>query len=184
MPTITCSQCQKSTYKRPRDIKKSKSGKLYCSLACCGLDHRNEERFCAVCSAPLLGWKRRVTCGSKCEGIRRQGKRYRLTYKTPAVRRNMLMEKRGPRCERCGYDEHLEILVTHHIVERANGGTDDWDNLELLCPNCHSLHHWGKSDKIKSQGRVPESGLSGTPGKRVYTERCTQGSNPCPTAPM
>ncbi len=45
-------------------------------------------------------------------------------------------------CERCGYDNYT-ILQIHHIVERHKGGTDDLSNLELLCSNCHMVHHHG-----------------------------------------
>lgn len=149
MPTILCSRCDKPTYKRPRDIAASKSGKLYCSLSCCGLDNRNVKRFCAVCDKPLVSWARRVTCSPKCEGVRRRDTRYvRSGNKTAATRRQGLISKRGSQCERCGYSDVPEILVSHHVIRRADGGSDDWDNLELLCPNCHSLHHLLESDKV------------------------------------
>lgn len=43
------------------------------------------------------------------------------------------------KCEKCGYNEHLEILGIHHIDRNHNNNA--LDNLIVLCPNCHSLEH-------------------------------------------
>jgi len=45
------------------------------------------------------------------------------------------------KCQVCGYNEFIDILEVHHIIERCNGGTDDNGNLILLCPNCHRKAH-------------------------------------------
>jgi 5-methylcytosine-specific restriction protein A len=29
-----------------------------------------------------------------------------------------------------------------HITPKADGGTDDWDNLQSLCKSCHSKKTW------------------------------------------
>jgi 5-methylcytosine-specific restriction endonuclease McrA len=42
-------------------------------------------------------------------------------------------------CNRCGYQEHPEILQAHHIDH--NRSNNDIKNLEMLCPNCHALEH-------------------------------------------
>ena len=42
----------------------------------------------------------------------------------------------GGRCAACGFDEVIEV---HHIIPKHLGGTDDQDNLIILCPNHHSL---------------------------------------------
>lgn len=50
---------------------------------------------------------------------------YRLAY-----------EKYNGKCAVCGFDEIVEI---HHIIPRYLKGTNDLDNLILLCPNHHAL---------------------------------------------
>lgn len=40
------------------------------------------------------------------------------------------------KCIVCGFDEITEV---HHIVPQSHGGTDEPDNLVLLCPNHHAL---------------------------------------------
>lgn len=51
------------------------------------------------------------------------------------------MNKRGMlfRCERCGYDKEMRILGVHH--KDRNHKNNDLENLEVLCPTCHSLEH-------------------------------------------
>ena len=42
-------------------------------------------------------------------------------------------------CAICGNKDFLEV---HHINPKTSGGTDDYDNLILLCACCHSaIHH-------------------------------------------
>ncbi len=49
---------------------------------------------------------------------------------------------RGGKCEipGCGFDDVLEI---HHIISKKNGGSDDIENLLVLCPNHHTMLHHG-----------------------------------------
>ena len=42
------------------------------------------------------------------------------------------------RCAICGNNDFLEF---HHIIQVAAGGTDDYDNLILLCACCHAKVH-------------------------------------------
>lgn len=42
-------------------------------------------------------------------------------------------------CERCSYNENIQILGVHH--KDRNRKNNDLSNLEVLCPNCHSLEH-------------------------------------------
>jgi 5-methylcytosine-specific restriction endonuclease McrA len=34
-------------------------------------------------------------------------------------------------------------LETHHLIHRADGGTDEASNLILACSACHQAHHAG-----------------------------------------
>lgn len=45
-------------------------------------------------------------------------------------------------CECCG-DTTKEILQVHHIIPVKKGGTNDANNLIVLCPNCHYKAHRG-----------------------------------------
>lgn len=62
------------------------------------------------------------------------------------------MAKCGRRCCICRRFEPLHLQV-HHIVERADGGTDDLDNLIVICLTCHSDVH---SDTKLTRRFTPE----------------------------
>lgn len=53
---------------------------------------------------------------------------------------NEIMVKCGRHCCICRRFEPLHLQV-HHIVEQNEGGTDDPDNLIVLCLTCHSDAH-------------------------------------------
>jgi 5-methylcytosine-specific restriction endonuclease McrA len=60
--------------------------------------------------------------------------------------------------------------VVHHIVRRSDGGSDELENLELVCPTCHAeIHYYGVKHSKKGvkqkpdNGGVPEPGLSDSP---------------------
>ena len=57
----------------------------------------------------------------------------------------------GYKCRTCGKsprDDSSVKLEVHHIIRRADGGTDVPDNVVTLCHDCHELHHQGKK-KVK-----------------------------------
>ena len=59
----------------------------------------------------------------------------------PAVRRKVMAQD-GYRCRTpgCGASRFLEV---HHVVPRAEGGSNKPDNLVTLCSACHRLSHEG-----------------------------------------
>lgn len=62
------------------------------------------------------------------------------------TRRAQILVERGNRCESCGSTDKLAI---HHIIPVSEGGSNDDDNLKVLCSNCHDLvHHPHKNDSI------------------------------------
>ena len=55
------------------------------------------------------------------------------------VRKMMLARNMILKCVRCGFDEIKQILGVHHIDR--NRKNNELSNLEVLCPNCHSIEH-------------------------------------------
>jgi 5-methylcytosine-specific restriction endonuclease McrA len=45
------------------------------------------------------------------------------------------------RCERCGKKYGEWMLEFHHVLPTFSGGTDTYDNMELLCLWCHYYAH-------------------------------------------
>jgi 5-methylcytosine-specific restriction endonuclease McrA len=58
-----------------------------------------------------------------------------------------ILKRMGVKCSNCGWDK--TTCDVHHIVPRAQGGTNANENLTILCPNCHRMAHENKlSDMI------------------------------------
>lgn len=56
----------------------------------------------------------------------------------PEAIRQLVREALGPvTCARCGKPVPVEDTDIRHITPMAEGGTDQPDNLELVCKACH-----------------------------------------------
>lgn len=75
--------------------------------------------------------------------------------------RDIAFRQYGKKCNRCGYNQ-INILQVHH--RDRNRANNNWQNLEVLCPNCHLAEHYKAKDglysTLKARGRsVKESTL-------------------------
>lgn len=109
--TKSCGFCSKPVNVRPSQLKKSKSGLVFCNRLCKEKAQRLENKIIVVSN-----YKNGLS-----------------QYRTLAFR----LHKN--QCNRCGYNKHLEILDVHHKDRDRNNNSID--NLEILCPNCHALEH-------------------------------------------
>jgi hypothetical protein len=73
---------------------------------------------------------------------------------TKIVRDQLLVEARH-RCTICA-EKCFEL---HHIIEQAEGGTDDAENLIVLCPNCHQHRYHRAKEFTRDQLRLYKTGL-------------------------
>ena len=143
-PNCSCTYCGKEIYRRPNQIE---NGLVFCSITCTGKHRRKNEKSCPICGKIIFGGSK--TCSRTCSNKSRYGIKYDgLNKKNNANKTKILKENlskiRGGTCEECG-NENYSILQIHHIIERCNGGTNDDNNLQLLCPNCHYTKHLGYS---------------------------------------
>ncbi len=61
---------------------------------------------------------------------------------------------------------HLDV---HHVVPRANGGSNDLHNLRTLCPDCHADLHDYRSDRIPRDRTRPPLGTRSDGGTATRT---------------
>jgi hypothetical protein len=147
-PNCKCQECGKEIYRRPFQLKK---GMVFCSATCNNVRNKLHDIKCVVCGIIISRRKNAKTCSRTCSNINRVGTSYGQGRPNDNACKNKrlrerLFQSRPKQCNRCPFDK-WEILHVHHIIERANGGTDDLSNLELLCPNCHYWHHYTENTK-------------------------------------
>lgn len=157
-PNCECSECAKPIYRRPSELKHT-GGLAYCSATCSNKRNKKPDLKCRVCDVIIPRRRRALTCSRACANIHRTGISYnvgRPRDKSISHRRlkTLLLKIRPNKCNRCPFD-FVPVLQAHHIVEVCNGGTDDPENLELLCPNCHCTHHYLTRTKMKDASYIP-----------------------------
>ena len=71
-----------------------------------------------------------------------------MDSKRKRIRRRKLRRRQGGKCWFCG--AHIDGKGSiHHIIPRAEGGTDAMSNQALTHRSCHDLHH----EKEQEEGR-------------------------------
>jgi hypothetical protein len=110
---VECNYCGKRIWRTPKDFKRSKTKKFFCSVSChCSWENKN------------------IRCGENAPNWIAGQTVYRRL-----LRRYDKVEK----CNKCGIDDK-RILVVHH--RDSNRRNNDVENLEWLCRNCHYLAHF------------------------------------------
>lgn len=139
-----CSVCSKEIYRRPAQII---SGLIFCSHECKGKSQQKLHK-CTMCDTMICSREHKKTCSRACANKQKIGLRYKQLgrpikdkVKDLETLRNRVIELRGNDCNRCGYNKY-PILHIHHIIEKSKGGSDDINNLELICPLCHAEEHY------------------------------------------
>jgi hypothetical protein len=49
-----------------------------------------------------------------------------------------------------------QVLHGHHIIEYDHGGTDDRENVLILCTACHEWMHWARRTLAPNNDPVPQ----------------------------
>ena len=110
---INCDYCGDKVWRTPKDFKRSKTKKFFCSVKChCAWENKNRR-----CGENAPNWVAGQT-------VYRQ-----------------LMKRHGKpeKCVLCGY-KNKKALVVHH--QDSNRKNNKLTNLIWLCRNCHYLVHY------------------------------------------
>ena len=96
------------------------------------------EHSCQHCGQQFLAApsKKRKFCSKACINKAKK-ENWAPTFST--VRKTMVSRQMLLECERCGYNTEPKILGVHH--KDRNRHNNALENLEVLCPICHSLEH-------------------------------------------
>lgn len=151
---VKCCKCNTGIYRKPAEIKRSRTGEFYCSNSCHALSMKKGQDYpCLTCGklvyrSPSELEKNKtgqIFCSKKCQA--KEQNEFGIAsynYKGLEVKsyRIKAFRKYENKCNRCGYDKYLEILQVHH--KDYNSLNNRVDNLEILCPNCHYEEHYIK----------------------------------------
>ena len=80
-----------------------------------------------------------------------------------------LYEAQGGFCNGCRYRFHTFHLTFDHVVAKSKGGSDDLENLQLLCQPCNNLK--GKRTPEFLIKKLKEQGISVSPNTYNYFEK-------------
>lgn len=150
---VDCIQCKSRVEVMPHLAHK---GRKFCSAQCRD-EHRRQllgplnpsykPTPCGTCGVPTSG--RRGYCSKVCGRIGR-AKTLAATWalKPATTWKAVALNRDEHRCRLCGF---ALVPHVHHIVRRADGGTNDLENLITVCPNHHAMVHAGlvSSDTLR-----------------------------------
>lgn len=72
-------------------------------------------------------------------------------YRSPPRRHRSTWRTLFKRCEKCGYNNILELLQVHHKDRNRKNNAEE--NLIVLCPNCHHEDHFNAKDGFYAKRR-------------------------------
>lgn len=198
LPDLLCSQCGKTFYRSPAERKLNNN---YCSRTCANQAQsraiqdapnlrttEGTEVKCIHCGNSFYvkphRHKKAKYCSRACFHAQRFGRSLRAGEKNIEGTNNPnykgtsnLVTARltgrkhlGTKCMICGWDEITDI---HHIIPRRHGGTNNIENLIVLCPNHHRLADIGRISQAElfNITRVAIAQLSGLPPQSDQQER-------------
>ena len=103
-------------------------------------------------------------CSNKCQGNYQIKQRFENGSKWNKRMGTYLKEIRGSKCEECGIENWNGNKLTFQI-DHVNGNRDDnrFENLKILCPNCHTqCETWGvKNASEDGKKRMIEGSIKG-----------------------
>lgn len=159
----TCKECGINLTTKDKRAK-------FCSQKCAAKFNnrsRKTSQPCQYCSTVILGNRNQVYCSYSCarhqqntDYIQRWKMKKEVGYKgsfgqPSKIIRDYLFEISNSKCMSCGWSKTNESsgkipLQVHHIDGNAFNCVEE--NLQLLCPNCHSLTpNFGRLNKTGSR---------------------------------
>ena len=138
--SLTCKNCNKIfTYEYRSGPKRN-----FCSRKCQRQIQFRTSRQISICDTcnkefECSKYSVRKYCSDICRTKSHDTKKRLAPMSKNGVRRAFIRRGLITHCHECGYKDHPEILGIHHKDEdRTN---NSFDNLIVLCPNCHSIRH-------------------------------------------
>ncbi len=157
--SFNCKHCNLSF------IPKNKEYNTFCSRSCAASFNnrlrKKSQKSCLNCSNSIN--RRRIYCSHKCQqafSFKQKIEDWKLGKVTfvgnevsQTIKRYLISHHQG--CELCGWNKlNIKTQKSPLQIHHKNGDAKDnsYENLELLCPNCHSLtENFGAFNKGKGR---------------------------------
>ena len=88
--------------------------------------------------------------GSRAAYFRDYRKKYGVSHSLRNMRTDIL-NKLGKKCINCENDKELQL---DHIIPKSKGGTDDIENIQVLCKKCNTIKNNNVAQRITQQKNV------------------------------
>jgi len=140
-----CKWCDKEFLADIREI--NRGGGKFCSLSC-GAYYNNLHKtlitkICHYCEQSYQTQaKRSLYCTRSCSEKARKARTVKAGNQNTnrSLLQKRIIKKLGPKEFKCFICEWNEVMCDiHHIIAKSKGGSDNFDNLTVLCPNHHRL---------------------------------------------
>lgn len=140
-----CGNCGKTILRKIYQI--CDTGNVYCSRRCSLEVSREKNRKKNLCLNCAKGCGSKRLCNRSCSNsYKNKIRELDITnnpqkYSNAAIRK-FLIKIRGDSCSKCGWREvNPKTLKCPIQLNHIDGHSENkkFDNLELVCPNCHSL---------------------------------------------
>lgn len=141
MPKVgkLCKSCGKPFLADSRELKRGNAE--YCSLSCVAKAPKKlqQKQVCKHCGTGFMSASKNAKyCSYSCKQKNYRAKQKGISKDGFSIKYYYKLFKNTP-CELCQWDKTSRDL--HHIIEVANGGTTELNNLMCVCPNCHRMIH-------------------------------------------
>ena len=167
---IECDHCKSKFNKKPSQIALTKSN--FCSRKCFSEHNKTAETItqeCGYCgknvtrkASDIRKTKNKsgiIYCNKNCAASHKTGIRSTNWKGGNYSYRKRALREYNSSCSRCGYNEYIKVLQVHHVDhDRRN---NDIENLEVLCPTCHTVEHL---ILYKSNRDKPKNGIHSSEG--------------------
>lgn len=154
---VKCSYCETELNRKPADKKRYKN--LFCNRYCRDKFKIKKVKVkCANCNKEIEKSPRDIKksesgnlfCNKSCFATFNNYNKKRNYKNGEFSYRELAFRSLPKKCNRCGYKKYTSILEVHH--KDHNRENNIINNLEILCPNCHSIEH---IEKYKGNNKKP-----------------------------
>ncbi|MED1863219.1 hypothetical protein P4V41_07105 [Fictibacillus nanhaiensis] len=152
---VKCGTCEKSFLTTPSQIKKSKSGLLFCSNSCVGLYNgiirdKKIEKTCLICQGTYKvkrsEFEKSVTCSSSCQNVWQS--QYLIGVKANNYNHNIPLEKRIVECKMC----KKECKISPYKIKELENGKEKF--CSKICFQKWYAEDWSQREEWKEESRI------------------------------